>query len=569
MNTLKLKLNPFKDFNIISLDDRPLSPYSELNNYMKEPFLSWASKLLDAAEREINDDYSMVVVSGLFEQLFLAGLQNGFDACVEYSRESVALDIPMSERFDLIKTLADKYNVERSIDEYKLSLFTDVKLPIDDAFVKQTSINQAKLIVAENDSLISEAKENKEGFIYILVNENNKVVSLGDEKYVWEVKSEELQVVLESIIDRFVKAPFIASVSKSIKEKNELIEDVDQRNIYLATEIDPFVMLVDIPRLEVGETVQVEIESMPKNSDIPDIRIIPKNTGVIQVEGINITALTPGKTVVDVYKEDENIPFATKTIEVYQNNFVKKIELSVSSHEMGINKQQTVEISCVPEDAEDAYIVEWSVDNNDIISINEDGTIFALREGTATITASTKMTSSSIEVSVLPNIKSIKTSISDSNLYVGQTEEIDVVVEPERCFDSSYEWKTSDKSVAVVERQDDGTSLIRATGIGNCILTCEATEGGRSATVNVNVESTFKKRENVHTMLSLTAVLTIACVFCAALSVPVVILPLSVATVVCGVLAIIKNKADRFWSFILMAVAVLIAMENMRITNIF
>jgi ABC-type multidrug transport system permease subunit len=123
--------------------------------------------------------------------------------------------------------------------------------------------------------------------------------------------------------------------------------------------------------------------------------------------------------------------------------------------------------------------------------------------------------------------------------------------------------------VAIVERQDDGTSLIRATGIGNCILTCEANEGGSSAKVNVNVESTFKKRENAHTMLSLTAVLTIACVFCAALSVPVVILPLSVATVVCGVLAIIKNKADRFWSFILMAVAVLIAMENMGITNIF
>ena len=55
MNTLKLKLNPYKDINIASLDDKPLSPYSELNNYMKEPFLSWVSKLLEAAEREINE----------------------------------------------------------------------------------------------------------------------------------------------------------------------------------------------------------------------------------------------------------------------------------------------------------------------------------------------------------------------------------------------------------------------------------------------------------------------------------------------------------------------------------
>ncbi len=52
MNILKIKLNPYKDVNIASLDDKPLSPYSELNNYMKEPFLKWADKLLGAAERD-------------------------------------------------------------------------------------------------------------------------------------------------------------------------------------------------------------------------------------------------------------------------------------------------------------------------------------------------------------------------------------------------------------------------------------------------------------------------------------------------------------------------------------
>ena len=70
MNTLKIKLNPYKDINIASLDDKPLSPYSELNNYLKEPFLKWAHKLLDTAEREINDDYTLVVAAEEFEKLF-------------------------------------------------------------------------------------------------------------------------------------------------------------------------------------------------------------------------------------------------------------------------------------------------------------------------------------------------------------------------------------------------------------------------------------------------------------------------------------------------------------------
>lgn len=294
MNTLKLKLNPYKDINIASLDDKPLSPYSELNNYMKEPFLSWVSKLLEAAEREINDDYCLEVVSESFEALFLEGMQNDFDSCKEYRTASFQVNTSTSE--------------------------------------------------------------------------------------------------------------------------------------------------------------------------------------------------------------------------------------------------------------------------------SQDGVITALKDGVATITATTTKASSSISVKVLPNIRNIVSTVTQSHLYVGQTESISVLVEPNNCFDSSYEWKSSDKSVAIVDKLDDGQTVIRATGIGNCTLTCIAKEGGCSTTCNVLVESTFKKRENAHGMLSLTAILAVACIFCAALS-PVLCVPVAIATVVCGVLAIARNKGDRFWAFILMAAAVLTALEATGITN--
>ena len=71
---------------------------------------------------------------------------------------------------------------------------------------------------------------------------------------------------------------------------------------------------------------------------------------------------------------------------------------------------------------------------------------------------------------------------------------------------------------------------------------------------------------DAHGMLSLTAILAVACIFCAALS-PVLCVPVAIATVVCGVLAIARNKGDRFWAFILMAAAVLTALEATGITN--
>ena len=73
--------------------------------------------------------------------------------------------------------------------------------------------------------------------------------------------------------------------------------------------------------------------------------------------------------------------------------------------------------------------------------------------------------------------------------------------------------------------------------------------------------------ENSHGMLSLTAVLAVACLFCAALEISFVVLPVAIATCICGVLATGKNKADRFWAFLLMAFVVLVALETVGITN--
>ena len=106
MNTLKLKLNPYKDVNIISLDDKPISTYSELSNFMKEPFLKWEDKLLETAERELNDEYDLVVQAEEFERLFLQDLQNDFDACQNYFTEDYALNLTADDRYKGIVNLA-------------------------------------------------------------------------------------------------------------------------------------------------------------------------------------------------------------------------------------------------------------------------------------------------------------------------------------------------------------------------------------------------------------------------------------------------------------------------------
>lgn len=567
MNTLKIKLNPYKDINIASLDDKPLSPYSELNNYMKEPFLSWVSKLLDAAEREINDDYSLVVTSELFEKMFLEGMQNNFDSCKEYLTDCFVVDTSTSERFDSIKKLAVKYGINCSLDEFKLPIYTDVQLSLDATLVNATDIAHAKLIISNDKGVVEQASRNEGWLIIVLITGRNTVVSIGDEKYVWEVAEDDIDKVLSSIVDRFVKTPVIVKVAGLLNNVTYTMDDKDRKLLSLATEIEPFLAISDVPEIEVGETVSLGVTAYPEASEIPNLRIVPQNGAILAVDGLEMTAIAPGTTSIDIYRAEENIPFVRKNVITFQNNFVKKIDLSLNTYKMGIARKQDIDITFTPADAEDIHLVKWTSDNTDVVDVSEDGKIIAKKEGTATITASTKMTSGSVTVKVLPNIKNIVSTVSQSSLYVGQIQPISVSIDPVNCFDPSYEWKSSDKAVAVVEKQDDGNTVIRATGIGSCTLTCVAKEGGCTTSCNVNVESTFKKRENAHGMLSLTAVLAVACLFCAALEVSFVVLPVTIATCVCGVLAIGKNKADRFWAFILMAFAVLVALETMGITN--
>lgn len=561
MDTLKIKLNPYKDINIVSLNNKPLSPYSELNNYMKEPFLDWASKLLDAVEREINDDYCLIVTSDAFERLFLEGLQNDFASCKGYVADSFQLDTSISERFDLIKNLASKYGIEYSVDEHKMPVYTEVQLPLDESMVTYSNVEDARLIVAKSEDVLNKIGSDSEGLIAVVLSDKNAVVSFGKRNYLWKIPVSELNTILNSIVDRFVKIPIIVKASALLKNVADTMNEEDNKNLSLATEIDPFVIISELEDVEVGDTITLQIKTFPEESELPNLRLVSQNTSIVAIDGLKITALAPGNTRINIYRDEENIPFAIKAVTTFQNNLVKKIELRLSTDNMGIGRTQNIGIELFPSDAEDAKLVKWSIDNSDVVSINQNGEVTALKEGTATINASTKMASASICVSVLPNIKKITSTVSQSNLYVGQTEPISVTIEPNNCFDSSYEWKTSDTTVAVVEKQNDDNTIIRATGIGKCTLTCVATEGGCSTSCEVSVESTFKKRENAHSVLSITVVLTVATIFCAAFGATIAVLPLAIATAVCGFLAIAKNKSDRFWAFVLVAVSVLLAIK--------
>lgn len=129
---------------------------------------------------------------------------------------------------------------------------------------------------------------------------------------------------------------------------------------------------------------------------------------------------------------------------------------------------------------------KWSSSDTSVARVNSDGTITALKEGTATITAAAKDNSGKKAycfVNVIKAVPATSVSIlnSDVMLAVGESATLQRVISPSNSTDST-KWYSDNKSIVTV---NSSTGRIKAKKPGVATITCTA--GGKSSTVKVTV----------------------------------------------------------------------------------
>ncbi len=568
MSILKIKLNPYKNFNTALLDEKPCNQYSELSNYMKEPFLNWADRLLEVAENEINDNYSLVVIGENFEKLFLQDMQNEFDACLSYDTDGYAIDYLANDRYQKVLPLAKKYGVVFNLSNYRIGVHTELELPSSVSFATtSTDIENAFLIVSRDIGVESRIIRNSGPCIALIISNQSKVHSIGNAKYIWEITEDRLEVVINAIVDRFVKVPFVVSVSGNLAQFLPRMDDEDKEKYALLTEIDMYISIGEIPSIEVGNSFELPVKTIPEDSVIPELVVESNNPSVLAIEGNKLLALSPGNVQIKIYRTDEIIPFDERDVTIFQTNFISAISIS-GEHEMGIGRLQELEASFVPEDAEDSEAIEWMTSDASVASVDKNGRVRSLAPGKAIISVKSTKAVADFEIKVLPNIEEIRSSIRRTRLYVGDTKPISVKITPQDCFDDGCEWKTTDSKVAIVDISEDGKTIIRATGVGDCVLTCTAIEGGCSTSCAVKVEATFKKREKNSSFLGLSLFCTVVAIFCTFFSYPLGVLIAGGLGVILGIISIIVNWRDFVWATIFIVLSGAMVLNHFEIIDI-
>lgn len=494
MNRVSLKLNPYQDFNTISLNEQSLSVYSELNNYMKEPFLKWADRFFDSVERELNDEFDLCVHSQNFEYLFLRALAKDFPDCVSLKREPFELDYSMEERLGFLRQLLTVFSIDLHRQPVTIFLEKGIFMNPGEGFQIVSDPQDAFLIITGNDASFQQYFQSPSMKIIVYISEEERLEKVY-QSFLWKMTGEQVMEFLEAVKYRFYDIPYLIKASGLLRASVDVMSEEQKKYLELMTATDPYVSVCEIPDLEVGKMYRPVFEMIPASALLPRIRLRVINEAVIRMEDMMLCGEKQGTTVVEFYKNEELIPFDRQEVNVFQNHSIQRIDLKLYASVMGVNYTQTIGTEFYPPDADDIHSVTWSSSDPGVVSVDQNGKIISHSAGNAVITLSGRQAHSSVRIQVRPQLQSIELSLSEVACYVGEVIPLEVSIAPSDAYNRQVEWWTSDKMVAVVETTASGNFRIRAIGIGQCTLTCKAKEGNASASIEMFVDSTFHKRK--------------------------------------------------------------------------
>ena len=168
---------------------------------------------------------------------------------------------------------------------------------------------------------------------------------------------------------------------------------------------------------------------------------------------------------------------ARETIEV------NSVTLNANNITLYPGESQTLTATVSPADADGDLTVKWTSSNEKVATV-KDGTVKAIAEGEATVTATVGGKSGSCVVTVahkVVDVQSITIDPATAEVLTTETVKLNAVVTPSTAvIDYPVTWTSSDKAIAIVE---DG--LVTGIHQGEVVITAEA--GGKSATCKVTV----------------------------------------------------------------------------------
>ncbi len=263
--------------------------------------------------------------------------------------------------------------------------------------------------------------------------------------------------------------------------------------------------------IHIGEVTTLEVIITPTVATTSTITWKSSDTSIAEVDQ-NGYVIGKKKGIAVITAESDNGIMAKTTVSVTSSSVpiieINQVTLSKNSTRIKVGESEILQVAISPNDATYKTLI-WSSSNSSIVTVNENGKIEAIREGSATITVkSSNGKSDSVSVTVeknsSPNVDVTSVSLSKNNitLEIGQSSTITASVNPSNATNKTITWKSSNTSIATV----DASGKITAVSPGTATITATS-NNGKSNLVTVTVtKSTLPVVEVSSITLSKTSV---------------------------------------------------------------
>ena len=158
---------------------------------------------------------------------------------------------------------------------------------------------------------------------------------------------------------------------------------------------------------------------------------------------------------------------------------VESITLNQTNITLDEGESTTLKATVTPKDATDKTVT-WSSSDESIVTVDQNGTINAIKQGSADILANAGDKQATCSITVVKRVASITIDKESLTLFVGNTATLTATVLPDDATDKTITWDSYDPSIATVEN-----GVVKGAGIGETIITASA--GYLTATCRVSV----------------------------------------------------------------------------------
>ena len=238
---------------------------------------------------------------------------------------------------------------------------------------------------------------------------------------------------------------------------------------------------LDIP---VNGTGTVAYSVLPENAYNKNVSFESADAGIAAVNANGVvTGVSAGETTITVTTEDGGFTGAC-TINVY-NQAVTGVTIEPSEAELTVGSSTKLTATVLPENATNKNVI-YSVDDESILSVDQDGNVTGLSLGTATATVTTEDGgfTASAEINVIPvRVTGVSISPKSASIALGCTVQLAASIKPSNAANKNLSWSVSDETIISV----DGQGTVTGLSLGTATVTVTTEDGGFTASAEITV----------------------------------------------------------------------------------